>query len=65
MNHQRVKVARPPEEERHPRTGGYLCNICGRHHPRAIVVNGARMRLMACDLCVKAMVAAILDEVLT
>jgi len=38
----RVKITRPPEEDRHPRTGGYIC-----------------------DLCVKAMVISILDEVVS
>jgi len=61
----RIKVTRPPEEERHPRTGGYICDLCARHHPRVIVVRGDRMVLKVCDLCAKAMVVAILDEVMS
>ena len=52
-------VTRPPEDERHPRTGGYMCDLCARHQRDVIVARGCRMVLRVCDDCVRAMVEAV------
>ena len=52
-------VTRPPEDERHPRTGGYMCDLCARYQPRAIIAQGERMRLRLCDECALSLAAAV------
>jgi len=55
-------ITRPPEEDRHPRTGGYLCDLCGRHQLRVIVARGPRLVLRVCDPCVRSLASAVAGD---
>ena len=54
-------VTRPPEDERHPRTGGYMCDLCARYQPRVIDVDVRDHwnQLRICDECVRSLAAAV------
>jgi len=59
MSH--VTISKPLDEDRHPRTGGFICDLCATHQPNVIVARSDRMVLRICHSCIKSMIAGIID----